>query len=288
MSKLLRIDLTRLFKNKVFWCELAFFLVYPIFSVLNLYRDSVAYDYIVIAEEVIWSAGEMAAIAMAVLVPLFIGTDYSDKTIRNKLIAGYGKSKVFLSNAVTMLIANTIMLTVWNIAYCTTAAFLLPFGNPLKLDVLYCAEVYCANFVMTVLFVTVSMFISAKAGATVACILGCLGFMLIGVMIMTRLDAQEMIPEYIIASNADIDVTVNTEDNNWEQNMQMVPNPQYIPEGPYKDFLRGVVRVSATAQLTAVTSAHDVEPVWYFVFDNIVVAIIVAGGSILFRKKEIS
>lgn len=286
MNKLLHADFARLFRKKLFWFESAFMLLYPVFLILLSYRDTKRYGYTLWFEENVWTSGSSAVIAMAILVPMYIGTEYADRTVRNKLIMGHGKGRVFLSNMITMISAAVILMTIWNVVYFALGGVLMEFCNPFGRDILICLEVYAAVLFMTAMLVFISMFITYKGAAAAVCMVFCLSLMLFGMLIKTRLGAPEMISKYMLENpGADAEFSTNM---NYSLNYEMVPNPDYIPEGRYKEFLRYTMRTSVGAQLADVSNGHEIVWEWFLLFDNIMIAAISVGGALLYKRKEIS
>ena len=90
MTKLLHAEFSRLIKTKLFWLGLLVMITVPLYGVGVRY-----YDFY-IAQEAVWETadglwfvgGMYIAVVVSVFVSLFIGTEFSDGTIRNKLTVG--------------------------------------------------------------------------------------------------------------------------------------------------------------------------------------------------------
>ena len=107
-----------------------------------------------------------------VLIALFIGTDYSDGTIRNKLMIGHKRCNIYLANLITSVSAAEIMLLS---GMAASYIFGLIF---FKYTCLSAAEIL--KFIIVGMFITVSMsaictflamLIPSKAGGTAAAIM---------------------------------------------------------------------------------------------------------------------
>lgn len=104
MHKLLSADLRRLWINKSFWrtaiimacAEGAFYLFF-------LGQGPMAMDLI------LFISLQGIGILTSVFFSLFLGTEYNDGTIRNKLIVGHKRSHVYLASFITGIIAITII-----------------------------------------------------------------------------------------------------------------------------------------------------------------------------------
>ena len=125
MNKLLRADFSRLFKSKEFWiCAALMFAVSvgnalrAINSAKNFSSDTKFY-----IDEYVFGLAPYTAIIPAVLISLFLGTEYSDKTIRNKLIIGHTRTNIYLADFMTCFAGSVIMLAVWFVGMFPGALF---------------------------------------------------------------------------------------------------------------------------------------------------------------------
>ncbi len=105
MNKLLRANFFRLIKNKIFWGIIVITL--GITSVLlfntiinnqgetkeSIDRLVVMYMYFI-------------GIAMAIFTSLFVGTEYSDGVLRNKIVIGHSRKHIYLADLITSIIVG--------------------------------------------------------------------------------------------------------------------------------------------------------------------------------------
>ena len=92
MNKLLRAGFARLAKSRIFWICTAVSFGIGVISSITRYRemmDITGYSYSM--EDILFTNCIFMPIFSAVFAGLFIGTEYSDGTIRNKLIAAARK-----------------------------------------------------------------------------------------------------------------------------------------------------------------------------------------------------
>ena len=117
MRKLLSADLYRLKKDRTFWfCMLAMSGI-GVFEAVMQYIDKVRYgseEHFL--DDTLFVYMILIAICSAIFGSLFCGTDYSDGTIRNKLIVGHTRSAVYCSNWIVHVAALLLM----------TLAYLIP------------------------------------------------------------------------------------------------------------------------------------------------------------------
>ncbi|MDE6728957.1 MAG: hypothetical protein K2J80_13635 [Oscillospiraceae bacterium] len=99
MIKLLRANLARMFKTKLFWICAAAALVLSFFN--SVFKN------MILASSSNGLSGEesgfygtiiLTIFITAVFSALFLGTDYSDNTIRNKLVVGFARTQIYFAN----------------------------------------------------------------------------------------------------------------------------------------------------------------------------------------------
>ena len=116
MRKLLRADFARLWRDKIFWLALTAMAAAGQFCFWARFQ-SFREGYAAPLEDPFMVYVPVAAIVLSALCALFIGVDYSDGTIRNKLIAGHGRASVYLSNLVVCLAAVAILCAAFMLTY---------------------------------------------------------------------------------------------------------------------------------------------------------------------------
>lgn len=84
MSKLLSAGFIRLRKDKIFWIALIFMFGAGVFFPVMRYIDMQKSGYINNIDNGFFACALFIGVVMAVFCSLFIGTEYSDGTIRNK------------------------------------------------------------------------------------------------------------------------------------------------------------------------------------------------------------
>lgn len=278
MRRLFRTNFSKLFRMKSFYLFLAVMIWYPAMSNFSRYSEMLT-GYPRWFEESLWVYGLLSLFIMPVMVHLFITPDYADKTIRNKLIIGHCKSKIYLSNMITMLCVTLIYFMAWNITYFGIGLPLFYKANPLKMDLLFCFEELIASLFITALLVLFAMFVSSKISAGILCISLSLILMFSGLWTKTRLAQPELIDEERIM--VVVNDTYNEEDH-------LVPNPKFVPAGPQRDALIYFERINPGAQLIDIGDIHEVDLIWYVLYDNIMLLLIAFGGAKIYKRKDIS
>lgn len=122
MYKLLNADFYRLIKNKIFWgiiiitlCMACFFL-----KSLEFYGDSI--------ELLIMNHFITIGFFISLFTTLFVGLEYANGTIRNKIVTGHSRIRIYISNLI-------ISITVGFIIELVYITFILVVGNVIHEEV---------------------------------------------------------------------------------------------------------------------------------------------------------
>ena len=184
MRELLKFEYYRIWKSKVLWLMVAFAALAPILAAaaLSFILHELEPDLL---EEINFSSSnekfftwyvisyfyERLPLIMALFVPLFIGRDYKDGVIRNKLTAGHTRFEIFTSYVVTQ-VSVTVALSIVYILCGTVAMACTKFGVNLNHGemLLRAGTLLLALIATTTLFAVISLLIKSRAGTTVICI----------------------------------------------------------------------------------------------------------------------
>lgn len=162
MRNILRADFYRMFSKKPFWIAAASMLA-AAFALCVMQHT--AMDYTVPLSRVIFLPMTFYALALAALIGVFVGTDFDDGTIRNKIIAGVSRRSIYFSNLIICLAAALAL-------YLLTTLFALIIGvnwfeadvSPAKiLSFALLGAFTCAAY--SSIFCTISLLIGNKARA---------------------------------------------------------------------------------------------------------------------------
>lgn len=113
MRKLITASFSRLWKEKVFWVSALSLAVCAVFfSYLN-YQTSMRYDSDPIyVEDVLFNLFPMIAFVCAGCISLFLGTEFDENTIRNKLVVGHTRTQIYFANYLTCMVVSLVLLFV--------------------------------------------------------------------------------------------------------------------------------------------------------------------------------
>ena len=112
MYKLINANLFRLRKNIIFWLFIIISICTDAFIIFH-YKSTIklneTYINMVTLDEIINKFIVILGLFIAIFVSLFIGREYSDGIIRNKIVAGHSRTSIYLSNLATCVIVGIIV-----------------------------------------------------------------------------------------------------------------------------------------------------------------------------------
>lgn len=271
MSKLLRANFARLFKNRLFrLCIIGIFAA-AAFAVFDQAK------YTEIIDDMLFSGITVISIVSAVFISIFAGTEYSDGTMRNKLYMGHSRISVYGASLVTCAAAAVIM-------HIVLIATVVCFGIPVIGKITMTASEILLLSLLSILTVTayasvyilLGMLITSKAAGVAAAILLSFG-MLIGADTLYRCINT---PEYRPMPYID-------EESETGYSAEFVPNPKY-PSETKRKFMQAALNILPSGQ--ALQIARDnlpenaAELPLYAIFD---IGAATAVGVLIFLRKDI-
>lgn len=177
MNRLLTGNLIRLRKNIVFWLSLACAIVGPAYTVINNWYYKMHWDSPLYADGpfVMIGSDYFFVIALSVATSLFIGTEYSDNTIRNKLIAGHSRLSIYLVNLITSVIVAVAMYFASALIACAGIPLLDGFELPLEKLIMQMGFAVISISVIAAVICTVSMLIGNRVIGVIASLFVAIG-----------------------------------------------------------------------------------------------------------------
>jgi len=108
MSRLLKTNFVRLVKDKIFWAGITVMVCSALYKTISiLISHSEPGD--VALSNVFFKYATYILIIGCVFCSLYIGTEYSDGTMRNKIIMGYSRTNIYCATLVVSITAMVIL-----------------------------------------------------------------------------------------------------------------------------------------------------------------------------------
>lgn len=273
MSKLLSANFIRLKKDKFFWIGMVFMFAAGIFFPVMRYMDMRQSQTINNIDNGFFGCALFIGVVIAVFCSLFIGTEYSDGTIRNKIIIGQKRVSIYLANFIISSIVSIVMCAMFFIPYlCIGIPLLGFFEMDIKTVLLFTMTVFMLAIAFSSIFTLISMLNHNKAVTAVICILLAFLLLIVGAQLNNMLSQSETIMGLTVTENG--------------QEYQSIPNPNSLDEGGRKivqffyDFLPG-------GQVVQCTSLGAENLSLLPVYSLVIIILTTGAGAFFFKKKEL-
>lgn len=272
MIKLLNATLTRLRKSKIFWILSIFSIGFALVIINTQYGDMRDFGETVEIGELVLSYPTIIGIVIAIFISLFLGVEYSDGAIRNKISVGHRRKNIYLSN---LIVSSVVSLFFYAIFLCTIVAIGIPlFGLgtvPISLILMKILVLALVIIAYSSIFTFVAMICSNKTIISIITILLAFGMTVFSSYCYTMLTAPETVPEAI--------------DENGETKIEEVPNPKYPSPEKRKMYqtLLDIIPAGQTLQMQERNSNLEI----LLVYSLGVIVIFTGSGLVLFKKKEL-
>lgn len=279
MNKLLSAGFARLWKSALFWLGiLAMLLLYAILMTSN-YRSAEDYGISYSLDGFFPGSFMFIGFFSAAFVSLFLGTEYSDGTIRNKLIMGHSRTAVYLSGLIVCFVASALVCLSSIVIICTMGIPLFglltkPLANTLAMVGvgLLIAAAYSA------IFTCIAMLVSNKPITVIVCIFTCLLLYFGSMSIGMKLDEPEFSSGYEWVDNGEL---VSTPPH---------PNPHYL-QGAKRTaylFLYDFLPAGQGFQLARENTVDSTTLKAQFPLYSLLITLFVTTGGVLtFCRKDL-
>jgi ABC-type transport system involved in multi-copper enzyme maturation permease subunit len=282
MRKLISANFARLWKDKVFWIGAAAMMIYSAVYVIDHGRQAKKFNIAVILDEYYFFYAVIIGVFCAVFAALFIGRDYGDGTIRNKLIIGRRRFEIYLSNLLTVFTATLLVMAAW----LTGALAGIPvlgtwaMGAPELIKYLLVSVLFVAAF--SAIFTLVGMLCTNKAITAVLTILLFFGLLLVGGTVKSGLDEPEMVlgGGVMVITGGDGDEVTST------GNMEPIPNPRYLT-GFKRQVYEFLLDFLPSGQTVTVSFAKVENSYLMMFYSAFITVLFTASGIFVFNRKNI-
>lgn len=298
MNNLMYAGWARLKKEKIFWCLMLLMIVSALLMCMSCYQSVKQIQQWQQESEASAAEGEAdrqdielygaspfdgvffqwAAVTgqvVAVFAGFFIGTDYSDGTLRNKILAGHGRSAIYLSGFWFCTIAGVLI----NLAYMGVVMLVgIPLFGGSRMAWDRVALLLFDGLIMTAAFGAISnlisMLISSRTYGLMANIAVTCLMMMIVVLVWNALHA----PEFIQMVEMHI---------NGESVPSWVPNPRYLT-GALREAYQFVEDMLPSGQGAQMASLEMIHADQWWLYSGIITIAVNAAGCLAFRKKNLN
>lgn len=277
MNKLLAANFMRLKKSKAFWCCMIFMVILALIGPIGQYYQSQKYDtFDPMLDGQLFTFALFIGIVLSTFCGLFLGIEYGDGTIRNKVVIGHKRSSIYLANLITCIVAGLGMCVTFMAVYLAVG---IPLIGGLTIETKYILLYIGAALLMTIAFAAIftmlAMLNQNRAVVAVSCILFAFVSLFAGQYIAARLQAPEIYEGYSY-----------TDDSGRHIEVEAMKNPRYLEgtEREVYEFLHNLLPGDQQVQIGQMTTE---KPGGLMIYSAGVAVVITAVGMILFKKKDL-
>lgn len=214
MSKLLYAGFYRLRKDKVFFGCLLIPPIYSVYVLVSQYMQMKESGGHYAVDSLLFHFLLLMGMLTSVFVSLYVGTEYHDGTIRNKLIGGSSRNSIYLSNLVICCLVGTLNVL---LTYSINFAIGLSLFGPVEMSAAKLIQTCIAGILLTLSYISIfhviSMLSSDKTISAVSCILLAVFLIVLAVGLFSKLIQPEFIEQPIAGT---------------EMALETVKNPAYL------------------------------------------------------------
>ena len=276
MRELLNANLSRLLKSKALWAAAAVLLIWSAGSMLNGCRQAAMSEMTsspLFLDHYYFELAPLLGLFGAVFISLFLGTEYSDGTIRNKIVVGHSREGIFLANFIACLTASLVFFGAWLLGGLVGIPFLGGFHMPAAQ--LLCCLLLAVLFTtaLCALFTALGSVFSNKATGAATAILVFLALLVLASVLYNRLSEPEMYSGMVMTA----------------QGMEMsepTPNPDYL-SGSARTVCEVLLELLPTGQGILLANLEIAHPLRMALFSLLIIGCAVGAGIFVFRRKDL-
>lgn len=274
MVKLLSANFLRLKKDKLFWAAVILMAALGVFFPVRKYLDTLQSHYIENLDSGFFAWTLFIGVIMAVFCSCFIGTEYSDGTIRNKIVVGQKRGTIYLANLIVSSAAGIVICAAYLIPYlCVGIPLFGFFAADGKLILLTVVTVLLLMVAFSSLFTFIAMICQSKSAANIICILLAFGLLMTAAILNQMLEAPPTHMVYFLDEDGNM---ASTEE----------ANPKYL-EGIRREIVQTLYDILPGGQAIQCAIMTAVHPLRLPLYSLAIIVLATGGGCVLFQKKDL-
>jgi len=272
MIKLLNAAFTRLRKSKIFWILSIFSIGFALVIINTQYGDMRDLGESIEIGQLVLSYPTIIGIVIAIFISLFLGVEYSDGAIRNKISIGHRRKNIYLSNLIVSSVVSLFFYAIFLVIMIAIGIPLFGAGTiPISLILMKLLVMTLVIIAYSSIFTFVALICSNKTIISIITILLAFGMTFFSTYCYTMLTAPETIPEASM--------------ENGETKIEEVPNPKYPSPEKRKMYqtLLDIIPSGQTLQMQERDSNLEI----LLVYSLGILVVFTGSGLVLFNKKEL-
>ena len=276
MRKLITANFFRFRKDRFSWCVAG---IIVILSLVNVFNSARSYEamadagYILSLEDYYFNQAPLIGAFLALLISMFLGTEFSEGTIRNKLCIGHKRNEIFLSNFISCALATIALTSVWLLI----SALLFGLIGPLEMRIsefvgcILVAMGFAVSF--AALYTVIGSLSSNKAMTIIYTFAVFIVFAIAASGLYDRLCEPEMNEGMMLVGTQLVE-------------MEPTPNPLYL-SGAIRTVCEVALELLPTGQALLLSDVAIEYPARAIALSVVFTTVTLLVGGMLFRRKDI-
>lgn len=271
VNLLLRANFSRLWRSVSFWTAVSVMFGAGVFelAVSYPYREQPG-----ILDNRYMLFVLMSGVVLSAFCSLFIGAEYSDGTIRNKVAVGHSRAAVYLADLITCSAAGVLVCLGYILPMAAAGVPLMGgFELPLPSVLWFTLCAFLMTAALCAVFTMAALLNQNKAVVAIICIFLAYFLLFLGIYLNSRLAEQAIIPAQEYIENGQILVR------------EAMPNPSYVQGIKRRIF--EILYDLPGCQAVQLIAASEACPIRLPLVSLGTAAASTAAGLALFRRKDL-
>lgn len=273
MRNLLHASFYRLWRSGAFWTAVGVMFAAGVFELTISYQPRLlGVQGILDNRYMIFVL--ISGVVLSAFCSLFIGTEYSDGTLRNKITVGHSRASVYLVNFIVCMAAGVLACCGYILPMVGIG---VPLLGPFTLSTSSLLWFTLCAFIMTAalcaVFTLTSMLNQNKAVVAIICIFLAYFLLFLGIYLNSRLTEKPIIPAREYIENSQILI------------QEAMPNPAYVQGVKRRIF--EVLYDLPGCQAVQLLAKAEACPVRLPLVSLLTIAVSTGVGLVIFQKKDL-
>lgn len=280
MIRLLHANFYRLKKNKVFIGIIIITIIASFVMVFDTYQENIANEKYNMTKTPIDRTYiiyiNIISFLIAIFVSIFVGTDYSDGTIRNKIIVGHSRKNIYLSNLIISIVVGLVL----EIIHLTIVTIIgIPLIGKIQMNILDFLYIILNMILLIIVFSSIFNFISMLCSNVTLSTVGSLLLILIMYVFCMSIS---------VVANSTKELKIQDFDENGNLITQYIEDKNY-PGDFNKNLCKTVINILPTGQAMELSDVNiDMKEIKIYPLYSLGGIIIInVLGIYMFNKKEL-
>lgn len=273
MIKLLNAGFTRLKKDKLFWGLTVAIIGFALIMLYNAYSDMLEYGGNVSVDGYFFNVGMLIGFAIAIFASVYLGNEYSNGTLRNKIVMGHNRIKIYLSNLIIVSVISVFWVLLFDFI---TACIGIPLFGNIQMDIgkflLLFVIVLLFSIAFASIFTFIAMVCSNKTATSIICLVTVFAMMFGSTMLFNLLSTPPTTVEYSMVDGQFVP--------------QEVPNPRY-PTDQERKIYQTILNIMPQGQAFSIVGYEDWDYKVLPFYSLGVIIIFTGAGLIIFKRKDL-